>query len=60
MRKIKIDSGLYVKAMRRASELNYSSVGEYITHLLECNLDMPVNLKSDDTIKKRLKGLGYF
>lgn len=60
MGKVKIDSGLFLKASRRASELKYGSVGEYITHLLERDLSMPVNSKSDETIKNRLKGLGYF
>ena len=60
MRKVKIDSELYFKVSKRASELKYGSVEEYITHLLERDLDMTINAKSDDTIKNRLKGLGYF
>lgn len=60
MRKVKIDSGLYIKACGRASELKYESVGEYVMHLIERDLDMAVDPKSNDTIKNRLKGLGYF
>jgi hypothetical protein len=59
-RKIALDAGLYVKAKSHASELGYASVDEFITHLLERELD---GSKRDEeknaVLSRRLEGLGY-
>jgi hypothetical protein len=57
--KIKLEKGLYERA-RKCSELaGYSSVDEFIVHLIEKELAQLEGAESDDEIKQRLKGLGY-
>lgn len=58
MFKMKIDRGLYIKARKRASELKYGSVNEYVVHMLEKELNTSVPQDNEETLK-RLKGLGY-
>ncbi len=59
MPKVKIDKGLYIKARKRAIELKYTSVNEYIVHMLEKELNTPTSPEENEEIVKRLKGLGY-
>ena len=57
--KIKIEKGLYERAKKCADLAGYSSVDEFITHLIEKELSKLEGAGSDDEIKERLKGLGY-
>lgn len=59
MPKIKIDKELYNKAKHVAKNEGYSSVEEFITHILEKIIDQPETGESDDDVIKRLQGLGY-
>ena len=59
MIKVKIDRGLYIKARKRAFELNYTSVNEYVVHVLEKELNTPANQEENEETIKKLKGLGY-
>ena len=59
MAKVKIDKGLYIKARKRAIELNYASVNEYVVHVLEKELNILANQEENEEIIKKLKGLGY-
>ena len=59
MAKVKIDKGLYIKARKRAIELNYASVNEYVVHVLEKELNTPISPEENEETVKRLKGLGY-
>lgn len=58
--KIKLDKNLLEDCKKHAEESGYSSVEEFITHLLERELK---NVKSkqeeDGEVVKKLRGLGY-
>lgn len=57
--KVQIDKALLEKARRYAAIAGYSSVEEFISHIVQkeiARLDEP---DSEDQVKKRLKGLGY-
>ena len=58
--KIKIDKDL-MQRLQKASELaGYSSVDEFVIHVLENELaKVDEGGDSDEEIKKRLEGLGY-
>lgn len=57
--KVKLDKDL-MERLKRASELaGYSSVDEFVVHVLERELDKLGDGGSDEEIKKKLEGLGY-
>ena len=56
---IKLDKTLLAKARRYADLAGYSSVEEFITHVLEKEIAHLEAAGTDDEIRKRLKGLGY-
>ena len=56
---IKLDKTLLAKAKRYADLAGYSSVEEFITHVLEKEIAHLETAGTEDEIKKRLKGLGY-
>lgn len=56
---IKLDKALLAKAKRYADLAGYSSVEEFITHVLEKEIAHLETAGTEDEIKKRLKGLGY-
>jgi len=56
---IKLDKTLLAKARRYADLAGYSSVEEFITHVLEKEIAHLETAGTEDEIKKRLKGLGY-
>ena len=59
-KKIKIDGDLYQKAKKYAETAGYSSVDEFITHMLEKALsDIEEGGDSIEEVEKRLRGLGY-
>ena len=55
---IRIDPSLLARAQKRAEELGYGSVEEYITHLLEQDLQK-LSPTEDAALQERLRGLGY-
>jgi len=57
--RITIDAALLEKAKRHAQLLGYSSVDEFITHVLEKQIAHLEEGATEEEIKKRLKGLGY-
>jgi hypothetical protein len=57
--RIKLDKALLAKAKRYADLAGYSSVEEFVTHLLERELAKIDASESEDEIRKKLKGLGY-
>jgi hypothetical protein len=59
MPKITIEKDLYEKAKAVAEEAGYSSVEEFITHILERAVNPPGADDQDETVMDRLKGLGY-
>ena len=59
MPKIKIDKELYGKVEQFSEQAGYSSVDEFLTHLLEKVVNVPESGESDEDLLKRLQGLGY-
>ncbi len=57
--KVRIDTDLLEKATRYAQVAGYSSVEEFINHVVEKELAQLEDADSEEEIKKRLKGLGY-
>jgi hypothetical protein len=56
---LKIDKALLARARRVADLGGYSSVDEFVTHVLERELAKLEGSDSEEEIKKKLKGLGY-
>jgi hypothetical protein len=56
---IKLDKALVARAKRYADLAGYSSVEEFIQHILEKELAKLEGSDSEEEIKKKLKGLGY-
>ena len=59
--KIKMSKDLLERCKQRAAEIGYSSVEEFVAHVLEKELRsmQPKTGNERDEIMKRLKGLGY-
>ena len=57
--RIRLDKALLAKLKRYAELSGYSSVEEFITHVLEKEIAPLEAAESEEEIKKRLKGLGY-
>jgi hypothetical protein len=56
---IKLDKALVARVKRYADLAGYSSVDEFVTHVLEKELAKLEGSDSEEDIKKKLKGLGY-
>jgi hypothetical protein len=56
---IKLDKALLAKIKRHADLTGYSSVDEFVTHVLEKELAKVEGSELEEEIKKKLKGLGY-
>jgi hypothetical protein len=59
MAKIKIDANLYHRAKEAAVKSGYSSLEEYVTHLLEKELSKINPEDVDEKVTDQLRGLGY-
>jgi metal-responsive CopG/Arc/MetJ family transcriptional regulator len=59
MPKVKIDKELYQKAKDFAQEIGYSSVDEYVAHLLEREVNSAQDDNENEKVSEQLKGLGY-
>ncbi len=59
--KLKLDEDLIQRCKQHAEELGYSSVEEFITHVLERELKGSKKQSEEDEeeVARRLKGLGY-
>jgi metal-responsive CopG/Arc/MetJ family transcriptional regulator len=60
MPKIKIDKDLYERINTYIKSAGYSSIEEFIQHCIEKELNEKTQTDDEQTIKNRLKGLGYF
>ena len=58
-KRVTLDKALLAKLERYAAMAGYSSVEEFITHVLEREIAPLEAAASEEEIKKRLKGLGY-
>lgn len=59
MPKVKIDKELYQKAKDFAQEIGYSSVDEYVAHLLEREVNSAQDDNENEKVSEQLRGLGY-
>jgi hypothetical protein len=59
MTKIKIDSALYSRAKKAAKTAGYSSLEEFITHIIETEVARHEHTDTDDKVADQLRGLGY-
>jgi len=59
MAKVKIDNDLYRQVKQFAEKEGYSSVDEFIVHLLEKIVSQTDPGELDEDLAKRLRGLGY-
>jgi len=57
--KIKLDENLYGRVKKIAEIAGYSSVEEFIVHLIERELAQLESAEGDEKIEERLRGLGY-
>ncbi|MGE5191553.1 MAG: hypothetical protein ACM3U2_03565 [Deltaproteobacteria bacterium] len=57
--KIRIDRELYVRLKKTAETAGYSSVDEFVVHLLEKAAADAERAQGKEEIRKRLQGLGY-
>ena len=56
---IKLDKALLARVKRYSDLAGYSSVDEFVTHVIEKELAKFEGSDSEEDIKKKLKGLGY-
>lgn len=56
---IRLDKALMAKAKRCADLAGYSSVDEFVAHVLEKEIASIEESDSEAEIRKKLKGLGY-
>ena len=59
MAKIKIDSNLFARARKAAQAAAYSSVEEFVVHLIEKELVKLEKSDTDERAAEQLRGLGY-
>lgn len=59
MAKIKIDSSLFDRARKATEAAGYSSVEEFITHIIEREVGKYESSETDEKVADQLRGLGY-
>jgi hypothetical protein len=59
MAKLKIDSKLFARAEKAAEVAGYTSVEEFVIHILEKEIAKYESSEVDDKVADRLRGLGY-
>jgi hypothetical protein len=57
--KVKIEPALYERLKQTAQVAGYSSVDEFIIHILEQAAAQSDRIESEEEVRKRLQGLGY-
>ena len=59
MAKIKIDSNMYDRLKKVTEVAGYSSVEEFVVHMIEKELEQIEVPEDDKAVEERLRGLGY-
>ena len=59
MAKVKIDSNLFARAKKAGEAAGYSSVEEFVVHLIEKELAKHETEQADEKVADQLRGLGY-
>ena len=57
--KIRIEKALYDRVADMAKKAGYSSVDEFVTHVLEREVKHLEGAETDEQVEERLRGLGY-
>ena len=57
--KIRIARALYEQLEKQAAEKGYSSVAEFVTHVLETVVAADAPTATAEQVRQRLRGLGY-
>ena len=57
--KVKLDKDLVTRLKRVSDTAGYATVDEFITHILEKELQQFEGDESDEDITNKLRGLGY-
>ncbi|HTE06808.1 MAG TPA: hypothetical protein VK824_11465, partial [Planctomycetota bacterium] len=57
--KVKLDKDLIARLKKVSDTAGYATVEEFITHILEKELQQFEDAESDEDIKNKLRGLGY-
>jgi hypothetical protein len=57
--KVKLEKGLYDRLKKISEFSGYSSVDEFVVHVLEREIDRISKDDDEEKLKERLKGLGY-
>ena len=58
-KRVRLEGELYREVKRVADAAGYSSVEEFVAHVLEKELARFEDADSEEEIRKRLRGLGY-
>jgi metal-responsive CopG/Arc/MetJ family transcriptional regulator len=59
MAKIKIDSALFTRAKNVVEAAGYSSLDEFVTHIIEKEVTKYEQTNADEKTAEQLRGLGY-
>ena len=59
MAKVKIASSLFSQAKKAAEIAGYSSVEEFVTHIIETEVAKHQDGEADEKVADQLRGLGY-
>ncbi|UCF15403.1 MAG: hypothetical protein JSW59_18515 [Phycisphaerales bacterium] len=59
MAKIKIDSALFARAKKVVEVAGYSSLEEFVTHIIEKEVAKHEQTDADEKTADQLRGLGY-
>lgn len=59
MAKIKIDSSLFDRVKRAVETAGYTSVEEFVTHIIEKEVAKYETPQADEKVADQLRGLGY-
>jgi len=57
--KIKLEKTLYDRVADMAKKAGYSSVDEFVSHVLEREVSQLDGAETDEQVEERLRGLGY-
>jgi metal-responsive CopG/Arc/MetJ family transcriptional regulator len=57
--KVKLEKDLLERLKKVSDTAGYATVEEFITHILEKELQQFEDAQSDEDIKNKLRGLGY-
>jgi len=59
VQKVNVDSALFERAKRAASQAGYSGVEEFVAHCIENELKKIETDKNESLVADQLRGLGY-